>query len=74
MKKQLKQRLMVGAGLLMSAGAAFAQASGTTAINDSGIVSNITSVVTNVVDIGAAVLSVVVVAWGYKTVKGFIGR
>jgi hypothetical protein len=65
--------LAVGAAASVSSVSAFAQASGTT-INDSAIVSSIGSVATNVADIGGAVLSIVVVAWGYKMVKGFIGR
>nr|WP_255451601.1 major capsid protein [Trinickia terrae] len=40
----------------------------------SSTVSVISGVVSAVTAIGAAVLSVVVVAWGYKTVRGFIGR
>lgn len=63
----------VGAFAAVGSVSAFAQASGA-AINDTSITASITSVTTNVADIGGAVLAVVVVAWGYKMVKGFIGR
>lgn len=72
MKKFVK-RVAVGAGVAVASVGAFAQASGG-AINDTSIVSSITSVTTNVADIGGAVLAVVVVAWGYRMVKGFVGR
>ncbi|KWF67375.1 coat protein [Burkholderia multivorans] len=57
--KNLKKLAVVAVGAAVSSGA-FAQASGVD--------------VTPVVSIGGAVLAVVVVAWGYKVVKGFLGR
>ena len=72
MKKKLLQRLLVGAGVAVASAGAFAQAS--SPIVDTGIVANISAVTSVVVDVGGAVLAVVTVAWGYKTVKGFIGR
>ena len=72
MKSKLLQRLVVGAGVMAASAGAFAQAS--SVIVDTGIVSNISAVTQVVVDVGGAVLAVVTVAWGYKTVKGFIGR
>jgi hypothetical protein len=71
--KKIVWRVAAGAGLALASMGAFAQASGA-AINDTAIVSNITSVSSTVTDIGGAVLAVVVVAWGYRMVKGFIGR
>lgn len=74
---KMVKRVAAVAGLAVaSIGSAFAQASGTAVqqIDDSGIVANIASVTQVVIDIGGAVLAVVVVAWGYKTVKSFIGR
>ena len=69
--KNLKARLaVVAAGVAASTGA-FAQASG---VDVTPIVSSINSVVPSIVSIGGAVLAVVVVAWGYKVVKGFLGR
>jgi hypothetical protein len=65
--------LAVGAVAAVGSASAFAQASGAT-INDTGIVSSISGVTGNVQDIGAAVLAVVVCAWGYRIVKGFLGR
>ena len=61
----------VGAALAVGSSAVFAQASG---IDVSSTVTSISGVIAAVVSIGAAVLSVVVVAWGYRTVRGFIGR
>ncbi len=57
-------------------GVAAAQTTGTTTttIDSAPIVTSINSVGPIIVDIGGAVLAVVVLAWGYKTVKGFIGR
>ncbi|MGV2292083.1 major capsid protein [Trinickia sp. YCB016] len=64
-----------GAAALVASTSVFAQTSGTTGtINDAPIVSSITGVTSNVQDIGAAVLAVVVCAWGYRVVKGFLGR
>ena len=59
----------------VSSVAAFAQSSGTTtpAFNDAAIMTSINGVVPVLVDIGGAVLAVVVVAWGYKMVKSFLG-
>ena len=70
---KMVKRIAVGVGMAVASVGAFAQASGTT-INDTGIVSSITGVTTNVQDIGGAVLAVVVCAWGYRVVKGFLGR
>lgn len=75
--KSLKKKLLM-VGVAVAAGftsvAAFAQASATPAFSDSAILASVNGVVPIVIDIGGAVLGVVVVAWGYKTVKGFIGR
>lgn len=76
-----KALAVVGASVGL-ASSAFAQAAGTgtgtgtatAGINDGPIVQSINGVVPAIVDIGGAVLAVVVVAWGYKTVKGFLGR
>jgi uncharacterized membrane protein len=76
MLKKMSRALVAGAvavgGLLASAGA-FAQASGTV-INDSELVSTISSTSTTVQDVGMAVLGVVVVVFAFRLIKGFIGR
>ncbi|MDW9228979.1 putative membrane protein [Burkholderia cepacia] len=72
--KNLKKKLVVvaggGAAALVSS-ASFAQASG---VDVTPIVNSVNNVIPSIVAIGGAVLAVVVVAWGYKTVKGFLGR
>lgn len=73
MKKNLAVRAAAGVGLAIASVGAFAQASGAT-INDTSIVSSINGVVTNISNVGSAVLVVVICAWGYRTVKGFLGR
>ena len=70
MKKLIKVGA-VAAGLMAAASGAFAQASG---IDTSAIVPQITGISTTIAAIGGAILSVVVVAWGYRIVKGFMGR
>jgi len=72
MKKMVK-RVAVGVALAGASVGAFAQASGAT-INDAGIVASITGVTSNVVDVGGAVLAVVAVVFGFRLLKGFIGR
>lgn len=64
---------VVAAGMSV---AAFAQTpTGVTpAFNDGPILASVNGVAPIIVDIGGAVLAVVVVAWGYKTVKSFLGR
>ncbi|RQU95113.1 major capsid protein [Burkholderia sp. LMG 13014] len=74
MKKQLMKKLAlisVGAGVAVGSSGAFAQASG---VDVTPVVTSINNVVPSIVSIGGAVLAVVVVAWGYKVVKGFLGR
>ncbi|WP_269506855.1 major capsid protein [Burkholderia sp. IMCC1007] len=72
--KNLKKNLAVvaagGTAALVSS-ASFAQASG---VDVTPIVNSVNNVIPSIVAIGGAVLAVVVVAWGYKTVKGFLGR
>ena len=70
MKKMFK-RVAVGGALAVASVGAFAQASGT-AINDTAIVSSITSVTSNVQDVGIAVLGVVAVVFCFRIIKGFI--
>lgn len=72
--KNLKKKLAVVAagcagGLVSSA--SFAQASG---VDVTPVVNSINNVAPSIVTIGGAVLAIVVLAWGYKTVKGFLGR
>ncbi|KVF68936.1 MULTISPECIES: major capsid protein [Burkholderia cepacia complex] len=71
--KNLKKLAVVAAGAVASAGA-FAQATGTTGVDVTSTVSSISAVSTSIVAIGGAVLGIVVVAWGYRVVKGFLGR
>lgn len=67
----LKKKLaVVAAGAAASTGA-FAQASG---VDVTSTVSSISAVSSSIVAIGGAVLGIVVVAWGYRVVKGFLGR
>jgi phosphotransferase system glucose/maltose/N-acetylglucosamine-specific IIC component len=68
--KMLKKLFVVAAGVAASSGA-FAQASG---VDVTSTVTSISGVTTSIEAIGGAVLAVVVVAWGYRVVKGFIGR
>ncbi|MFC0398598.1 major capsid protein [Paraburkholderia rhizosphaerae] len=69
--KGLKAKLaVIAAGAAASTGA-FAQASG---VDVTPIVTAINGTIPSIVAIGGAVLAVVVVAWGYKTVRGFLGR
>lgn len=72
MKKMVAGALAGGAAMLASAGA-FAQASGA-AIDDTSLVSTISSTSTTVQDVGMAVLGVVVVVFAFRLIKGFIGR
>jgi hypothetical protein len=72
MKKQMK--LVAGAALAVVAGSAMAQTSGSTGIDTSTIVPAITGITTTIAAVGSAILSVIVVAWGYKIVRGFMGR
>ena len=73
MLKRLGQMLVGGAAAVASVGA-FAQASGTSVINDTQLVSTITGTSTTVQDVGMAVLGVVVVVFAFRLIKGFIGR
>lgn len=76
MKKVLQKVVAVGSvgvSLATASVGAFAQASGAS-INDTAIVSTISGVTTNVQDVGAAVLAVVAVVFGFRLLKGFIGR
>ncbi|KVE77395.1 coat protein [Burkholderia cepacia] len=70
MKKHTKL-LVVGSALAALAGSAMADTSG---IDTSAIVPAITGITTTIAAVGGAILSVVVVAWGYRIVKGFMGR
>jgi len=68
-------RFGVMAGALMSSVAAVAQTDTTTpAFADGPIVSSINGVAPIIIDVGGAVLAVVCVAWGFKVVRGFLGR
>jgi hypothetical protein len=51
---------------------AFAQASG--ALVDTGIVTSVTSVTTNVQDVGVAVIGVMAAVFAVRIVKGMLGR
>lgn len=68
--KNLRKLAVVAAAAAASSGA-FAQASG---VDVTPVVTSINNVIPSIVAIGGAVLAVVVVAWGYKVVKGFLGR
>ncbi|HDR9873026.1 coat protein [Burkholderia ubonensis] len=67
----LDKKVVAGAAVAVASSAAFAQASG---VDATGIVSTINGVIPTIQAVGAAVIGVVVVAWAYKTVKGFLGR
>ncbi|KVG41309.1 MULTISPECIES: major capsid protein [Burkholderia] len=69
MKKQI-----AAVGLVMTSAAAFAETSPVASMDVTPIVTSINAVVPNLVLVGGAVLAVAAVAWGYKVVKGFIGR
>lgn len=75
MKKLLKKGAVVLASVAAPV-AAFAQTSGSTTplIDDTQIVSNISSTSTTVSEVGIAVLGVVVVVFAFRLIKGFIGR
>jgi hypothetical protein len=75
--KRAAVRAAAGAAAGLASVAAFAQTSGsgvTPAFDDTPILTSINGVAPIIIDIGGAVLAVVVVAWGYKTVKSFLGR
>jgi hypothetical protein len=80
MKKKLggvAKRVAMGAAVGLTSVVAFAQTSGsgaTPVFDDAPILASINGVAPIIIDIGGAVLAVVVVAWGYKTVKSFLGR
>lgn len=63
----------LSAGVLVASSAAMAQASGV-AIDTTSTVSTINGLQTTISAIGAAVVAVVVVAYGWRVVKGFLGR
>jgi len=70
-------RASVGLALAGASVAAFAQSTGTgtsQAFSDTAIVASINSVGSDLIDVGGAVLGIVTVAWGFKVVKGFLGR
>jgi hypothetical protein len=72
--KSLTKKLSVaaaGVGAAVVSSASFAQASG---VDVTATVTAINNVVPSLISIGGAVLAVVVVAWGYKVVRGFMGR
>ncbi|KVQ24737.1 major capsid protein [Burkholderia cepacia] len=69
MKKQI-----AAVGLAMTSAVAFAETSPVASMDVTPIVTSINAVVPNLVLVGGAVLAVAAVAWGYKVVKGFIGR
>ncbi|MGX7005132.1 major capsid protein [Caballeronia sp. KNU42] len=71
--KKMANRVVVGAALAAASVGAFAQAS-SVSINDTAIVSTITGLSTNVQDIGGAVLAICAVVFGFRLLKGFIGR
>ncbi|MBB5391285.1 MULTISPECIES: major capsid protein [unclassified Herbaspirillum] len=64
----------VAAGAAGVSTVAFAAGDAAPTVDVTSAVTSLTGVGVSLVTIGAAVLSVVVVAWGYRTVKGFIGR
>ncbi|AIS94507.1 major capsid protein [Burkholderia thailandensis] len=72
--KNLSKKIAIAAGgaaAAVASSASFAQASG---VDATGIVTTINGVIPTIQAVGAAVIGVVVVAWAYKTVKGFLGR
>ena len=69
------KRAGVSVALAGASVAAFAQAATVTpAFSDTAILGSINGVAPILIDVGGAVLAVVTVAWGFKTVKGFLGR
>jgi hypothetical protein len=73
--KGVVTRAAVGVVTAGASVAAFAQASeATPSFSDTTIVASINGIAPIIIDVGGAVLAVVTVAWGYKTVKGFLGR
>ena len=70
----LMKKVAAGFGAVAVSSVTFAQASGVPAVDTTSTVAAISNVVIAVTAIGGAVLGVVVCAWGYKTVKGFLGR
>jgi len=55
---------------------AFAQSSGSTtpAFSDTAILASINGVAPVILDVGGAVLAIVVMVFGFKVVKGFVSR
>lgn len=75
--KNLSKKIAVaaaGAVAAVASSATFAQTSPASGVDATGIVSTINGVIPTIQAVGAAVIGVVVVAWAYKTVKGFLGR
>lgn len=71
---QFVKRGAVAVAAAVGSVAAMAQTTATPAFSDASILESINGVAPIIVDVGGAVLAVVTVAWGFKAVKGFLGR
>ncbi|MGH8777735.1 major capsid protein [Paraburkholderia sp.] len=72
--KGVAKQAAVGVVAAGASVAAFAQTTAATpAFNDGAIMTSINGVAPIIIDVGGAVLAIVTVAWGFKTVKGFLG-
>jgi hypothetical protein len=67
------KKLIAAAVTAVASVGAFA-AEGTPAMDVSAVVSAVNSVGPNIVLVGGAVLAIAAVTFGYRTVRGFIGR
>lgn len=65
--------LSIAAAAALASSVSFAQTT-PTGVDSAPIVTSINGVQPTIIAIGGAVLAVVVLAWGYKVVKGFLGR
>ncbi|AJY30067.1 putative membrane protein [Burkholderia thailandensis 34] len=72
--KNLSKKVAVAVAAVAASSLAVAQTAPASGVDASGIVSTINGVIPTIQAVGAAVIGVVVVAWAYKTVKGFLGR
>lgn len=68
------KKAAVGVVVLSGAASAFAQTAPASGVDVTSVVSSINNVAPSIVAVGGAVIGIAVLAWGFKAVKGFIGR
>lgn len=68
------KKVAVGVVVLSGAASTFAQTAPASGVDVTAVVSSINGVVPSIVAVGGAVIALAVVVYGFKVVKGFIGR